>query len=71
MLTHRVVELMGVEAFFLAIYDVYTVHGNLEKACQALEIARREIARHYSMRSAPTACLELNPTLTRKLCRGC
>ncbi|MCX7590739.1 MAG: hypothetical protein N2255_03840 [Kiritimatiellae bacterium] len=29
------------------IRDVYTVHGNLENARRAVEIARREIARHY------------------------
>ena len=29
------------------IRDVYTVHGNLNNARNAVEIARREIDRHY------------------------
>ena len=29
------------------IRDVYTVHGNLDNARRAVELARREIDRHY------------------------
>ena len=29
------------------IRDVYTLHGNLDNARRAVEVARREIERHY------------------------